>query len=1238
MLKKIIIVFFVLFAALPTNAQVLTVTPDSLWFGATAVGTTSAAQTSVLTGSFLTPASGVLTVVSPTSFAVNNGSSWVNSYTISYSGGVLASTSISIIFAPSAGVAYWGYLHITGGGTRDTVVINGTGISGCTGTPTGGTALATPSVGGIADTFYLNCSGYSASAGLSFQWKDSSAATSGSWVNISGATSPSYSFIGITRNTFYKCAVTCTTSGRSAFSTIDTINALPVAATCTPAPSSAAASCSTYTMSFNSVFLRGLSDSITDVLACDGSGYRDRTSLSCTMAQACTYLMSVSTGGGSTSVTNSCQWWIDFNNNGSFEASESVGGSSSAFTSTSFGLNIPSTVPMGLFRMRGVSSYYAYHAYPAIDPCMTSYVYGEARDYYVQIVARPSFSATSSISFPITLAGTTSSPLPFTFSSSYLSPATGTVTVSAPANYLVCATSSGTFASSYTVTYTGGVLPATTGYAVFAAPSGTGPYSGCITLSGGSTAGSACVSVSGISAAACTGLPAPGTISSSVSSAGATTAITLTNSGYSATVGISFQWQSATAGTWTNISGATNATYSFTGISTTTSYRCKVTCSYSSLTDSTNVISILLNCTGTPAGGHVYSPFTSCTGCTDTLRLSGVPAVGGLLYQWQQSTTGTSSWTNISGETLSSYRYTAYSEKYYRCLVRCTFAGGTAFSDTFHRTFNARILAHTVTDSLTSVCYGPLFHITANSNGTGLFLKTNYGDATSDSVHMAGTTTSVTNNFHLYASPGTYSVRHILYNNNIPQDSVSYSYTYTQCKVLPIKFFTDIDGSGSYSSGDRLNMATVATEVDSNGIPVDTISATSGFYYRAFGPAGTVYTFRPYGLAGGYILTVPSSGVLHDTITSSTSAYPAKYFGMVCSSSSSVDLETYMVVVSTRPDGQSGYVYVRNNTCSTPAATLKLNYSTDYTNMPTVPRASSVAVGTVTWNISSTPSVGSSPLSYSWRASVPPTGLTPGDTVNSRLLVTPTAGDMDTTNNVVVRVDTVRGSYDPNHIWVKPEGCIASGAVPVQLQYTVNFENVGNAPAHNIHVLDTLPDYVDPSTIEIEMASHEMYLYSYKDAGHTVLKFDFPGIELADTSHHGLSDGAFIFNIKTRGGLANGTAIRNRVGIYFDYNDVVLTNQVNNEIGCPVVVAVREAAINGGDFILYPNPATSELQIRMADEKAELIIVNQVGQVCQRQQLTDKSSKVDINQLAPGIYYVKLTTETGVSVKQFVKK
>ena len=92
--------------------------------------------------------------------------------------------------------------------------------------------------------------------------------------------------------------------------------------------------------------------------------------------------------------------------------------------------------------------------------------------------------------------------------------------------------------------------------------------------------------------AACSGIPNAGTATISSPSGCVGASLTLSATGLTISGGIAYQWQSSPNGTtWTNIPGATAATYVFTSVSGLTYYRLTTTCSNSVSSASTNVVS-----------------------------------------------------------------------------------------------------------------------------------------------------------------------------------------------------------------------------------------------------------------------------------------------------------------------------------------------------------------------------------------------------------------------------------------------------------------------------------------------------------------------------------------------------------------------------------------------------------------------------------------------------------------------
>jgi subtilisin-like proprotein convertase family protein len=107
----------------------------------------------------------------------------------------------------------------------------------------------------------------------------------------------------------------------------------------------------------------------------------------------------------------------------------------------------------------------------------------------------------------------------------------------------------------------------------------------------------------------CAGTPAPGNTLSTLASACPGTNFTLSLQNLTDGTGVTYQWQSSPDGTtWSNITGATSATYTTT-LTAATYYRCNVTCS--SVTTASNPLQVAL----TPPSGCYCTPGAS--DCTD---------------------------------------------------------------------------------------------------------------------------------------------------------------------------------------------------------------------------------------------------------------------------------------------------------------------------------------------------------------------------------------------------------------------------------------------------------------------------------------------------------------------------------------------------------------------------------------------------------------------------------------------
>jgi hypothetical protein len=269
------------------------------------------------------------------------------------------------------------------------------------------------------------------------------------------------------------------------------------------------------------------------------------------------------------------------------------------------------------------------------------------------------------------------------------------------------------------------------------------------------------------------------------------------------------------------------------------------------------------------------------------------------------------------------------------------------------------------------------------------------------------------------------------------------------------------------------------------------------------------------------------------------------------------------------------------------------------------------------------------------------TSATIGDTVCITVIISVVQGESDTTNNVYTGCFAVGNSYDPNSKDVIPRGEGVQGFIPPsteRLEYTIHFQNMGTAAAHNIYIMDTLSANVDVSSLEIISASHPQTTTLLSG---NVLKFNFANIMLPDTAHDEPNSHGYVkYSIGLNSGLTPGTPIENTAYIYFDYNPPVITNTAINTIEFPASIKDFSTA----SLSVFPNPANNSITIQFAEKNTENIslkFINVTGQIIHEENasvLSGKFSKVlDISTLPKGIYLLQIGSENG-SIQQKVVK
>ncbi len=636
----------------------------------------------------------------------------------------------------------------------------------------------------------------------------------------------------------------------------------------------------------------------------------------------------------------------------------------------------------------------------------------------------------------------------------------------------------------------------------------------------------------------------------------------------------------ASAGTWSgsNASATVSAVGEVTGIASGT-----VAVSYTTAAAScvaARTLNVTTACSGTPAPVTALTASAAvCTGSENTVSLPVLYPACGMSFQWQCDT-GTG-WTDIPGATETAYTSLMLVPAQYRAAITCGMS--TVLSAAVPVAVGHFIASHSVIGSTDTACAPAHFHIAACSAASGLSVTTWYGDGSNTATAMATDGgAAAAHIYHTYTAPGTYTVKHVVYAGGIPQDSVSFSYEYHFCRTASVRYYMDNNTNCSFDAGDNYNPFAITTRVDSAGVPVDTIVATSGFYYPMSGSPGTVYGFQIINASGGISPSCPASGIVYDTV-SAIAEHPARYAGLSCSGSSGHDISVSGTMACGRHTARYDMI-ISNLNCPSVSPQVTLTFSPEYDfHHATIP-PTSVAGNTITWNLSSLSASGTATRYISVfldRPGLPATWLLPGDTISSTLSAEPLSGDAVPGNNVLTRIDTVKSSYDPNDIQVTPEGYILPCT---QLEYRIRFENLGNDTAHNIYVLDTLSASLDENSLTPVVATAPMVYTLIHDGAYTIAKFDFPDINLPDSADQDNNKGMVLFTVNARNGIADDTHISNRAGIYFDDNPVVMTNEVENITGLPALTGpdsvcvgtdITLATVFPGGLWSVANPAAS---------------------------------------------------------------
>ncbi|MCB0548990.1 MAG: DUF11 domain-containing protein [Phaeodactylibacter sp.] len=224
------------------------------------------------------------------------------------------------------------------------------------------------------------------------------------------------------------------------------------------------------------------------------------------------------------------------------------------------------------------------------------------------------------------------------------------------------------------------------------------------------------------------------------------------------------------------------------------------------------------------------------------------------------------------------------------------------------------------------------------------------------------------------------------------------------------------------------------------------------------------------------------------------------------------------------------------------------------------------------------------------------------------------------------------GSYDPNDKQVFPRGYGEENFVRpgTELEYLIRFQNTGTDTAFTVVIRDTLSALLDVKSIRPGAASHD---YSYRIYGGGILEFRFDDILLPDsTTNLEASQGFVKFFARHYPDAELGSTILNQAGIYFDFNEPVITNTTLTTLGENFIVSdIREEGLPEGVRIeAYPNPFREECTIEVKGmEVGEGMFLLYDGQGRQVRQEAFRGPRLDFRRqgLPGGLYFFTILAD-----------
>jgi PKD repeat protein len=385
--------------------------------------------------------------------------------------------------------------------------------------------------------------------------------------------------------------------------------------------------------------------------------------------------------------------------------------------------------------------------------------------------------------------------------------------------------------------------------------------------------------------------------------------------------------------------------------------------------------------------------------------------------------------------------------------------------------------------------------------------------------------------------------------------------------------------------------------------------------------------------AGSYVITISSNAYPGAVIspasialsnTSGGSNYDNNNFGVYVQPGT-CDLSVSVTANTTVTPGYPAWyeVEVCNVGTNVTSGTVNMFYDPHLTfgYASPLPTSQNSSTFTISWTLTN---LLPGSCQYYWVSTTADSGLAVNQPIFTLVSATTSdCTDANLNNNVDTLHQNVTASWDPNNKTVSPAGVGADGAINnvSSLNYTVNFQNTGTAPAVNIVIHDTLSANVDPKSFRMMGASAP---YTVQITGNVVV-WKFNDIMLPDSAMDQQGSHGFVsYSVNLLPNLPQGTQITNSATLFFDYNAGQTTNTTLNTID--YTLAISDISTTAATITLMPNPFSQYTLIRIEGAQApyELRVFDLAGREVRRQTVEDNLVQFERNSLASGMYMYQI--------------